>query len=128
MDAAKEWGLAEPSFSNGAAYADLDRDGDLDLIVNNENQEAFVYRNRSREQTGNSFIGVHLRSAAPNLFAIGSKIQVYKAGQVFYREMIPSRGFQSSVDYTQIIGQAGTEQSALCTTAGAKRHFLLHRK
>jgi hypothetical protein len=82
-DAAKEWGLADPSFSNGAAYADLDRDGDLDLIVNNENAEAFVYRNRSREQTANNYIGIQLRAAAPNLFAIGSKIKVFRSDQVF---------------------------------------------
>jgi hypothetical protein len=103
-EVAKDWGLSEPSFSNGAAYADLDNDGDLDLIVNNENQKAFVYRNNSREQTANNYIGIQLKSVAPNTFAIGSKIKLFVDGQVFYRELIPSRGFQSSVDYRQIIG------------------------
>lgn len=103
-DVAQEWGLAEPSFSNGAAYADLDNDGDLDLIVNNENQPAFVYRNNTRQLTQNHFIGVQLKGDGPNTFAIGSKISVYRGSEVFTRELIPSRGFQSSMDYRQIIG------------------------
>ena len=103
-DAGKEWGFMEPTFSNGASYADLDNDGDLDLVVNNENQAAFVYRNNSREQNGNSYIGLELKGRGSNTFAIGSKIKVYSGGEIFYRELVPSRGFQSSVDYKQIIG------------------------
>ncbi|MDB5208498.1 MAG: hypothetical protein JWR72_3573 [Flavisolibacter sp.] len=103
-DAAKEWGLDEPSFSNGAAYADLDNDGDLDLIVNNENQPAFVYRNNSRQQNAHAYIGVQLKGTTANTFAIGSKIKLYKGSEIFYKELIPSRGFQSSMDYKQIIG------------------------
>ena len=104
VDAGNKWGFNQPSFSNGAAYADLDNDGDLDLIVNNENQPAFVYRNNSREENKNAFIGIQLKGNSPNTFAIGTKIKLYKDNQVFYRELIPSRGFQSSVDYKQIIG------------------------
>ena len=103
-DVGNTWGLDQQSFSNGAAYGDLDNDGDLDLVVNNENQPAFVYRNNSRQQNGNSYIGVMLRGVGNNSYAIGSKIKVYGGGQVFYREVVPSRGFQSSVDYKQVIG------------------------
>ena len=103
-DNGKSWGFTQSSFSNGAAYGDLDNDGDLDLVVNNENQLSFVYRNNSREQNKNSYIGVVLKGRGQNTYAIGSKIKLYKGSQVYYRELVPSRGFQSSVDYKQIIG------------------------
>ena len=109
-DMAKSWGLTQPSFSNGAAYGDLDNDGDLDLIVNNENQPAFVYRNNSRQLNKNHFIGVKLKGKDKNMFAIGSKINIYRGKEIITRELNPSRGFQSSMDYKQIIG-LGTETS-----------------
>ena len=103
-DMGASWGFTQPSFSNGAAYGDLDNDGDLDLIVNNENGPAFIYKNNSREVNKNNYIGIFLKGMDKNTFAIGSKINVYEGDQVFSREIMPSRGFQSSVDYKQIIG------------------------
>jgi hypothetical protein len=76
----------------------------LDLVVNNENQKSFVYKNNSREQNKNSYIGLLLRGKGNNTYAIGSKIKVYKGKDIYYREVVPGRGFQSSVDYKQIIG------------------------
>ena len=103
-DEGKAWGITQPSFSNGAAYGDLDNDGDLDLVVNNENQPSFIYKNNSREFNKNHYIGFFLKEKNKNVFAIGSKIKVYSRNQLFYREFIPSRGFQSCMDYKQIIG------------------------
>jgi hypothetical protein len=97
-DMAADWGMTDKTFSNGAAYGDLDNDGDLDLIVSNVNQAALIYRNNSRELSGNHYLRVRLQSAAPNTHAIGSKVFVYADSITLMRELIPSRGFQSSVD------------------------------
>lgn len=103
-DKAVEWGFSQPTFSNGAAYGDLDNDGDLDLVVNNENQPAFVYRNNSRQLNGNHYIGIKLQGKEQNRFAIGTKIDLYRGEEIITREQIPSRGFQSSMDYKLVIG------------------------
>jgi len=99
-----KWGLDKKSLSNGAAYADLDNDGDLDLIVNNIEEEAFIYRNNSEKLKVHNYLRIRLKGEGLNTFGIGSRISVTTNTQVLTQEVMPTRGYQSSVDNTVVFG------------------------
>ncbi len=97
-DMAAAWGLSRPGYSNGAAYVDLDNDGALDLVVNNYDAPASIYRNRARERNGHAWLSVALRGAGRNTQGIDTKVTVVQGTQRQLLEQSPTRGFQSSVD------------------------------
>lgn len=93
----KAWGLHRSSNSNGAAYADLDIDGDLDLVVNNINQPAFVYRNDQSQDPDNHFLQLILNGNGLNTQGIGAKVTIHHNGKIQTIEQMNSRGYLSAV-------------------------------
>ncbi|GAB4029942.1 VCBS repeat-containing protein [Spirosoma gilvum] len=91
------WGLTQTSNSTGAAYADLDNDGDLDLVVNNTNQPAFIFQNETNAERKHHYLSIKLVGQGANTQGVGAKVTVYQAGRQQYVEQMPIRGYQSSM-------------------------------
>jgi len=109
-DETASWGLDKPSFGSGAVYADLDGDGALDLVVNNVNDEAFVYRNNARSlRKENHYLQVKLEGEGGNRFGVGARVTVESGKDTLYQELSPTRGFESSVDYVLTFGLGKTD-------------------
>ena len=102
-----------PSYSNGACYVDLDRDGDLDIVVNNIDDSPFIYENKATDlYPTHHYLHVKLEGKPGNRQAIGAKLLVYKGEEQLVTENYPVRGYQSAVDYGLHLG-IGPDLSAI---------------
>lgn len=109
VNMSKEWGLDQPSFSNGSAYVDLDNDGDLDIVVNNVNMPSFLYENRTDTLTHRS-IKLKFLQKNKNHNAIGTKAIIKYNDKIGYNDNFTSHGFQSSVDSGVHFGVGNVEK------------------
>ena len=103
INRAEEWGLADPGFSSGAAYADFNNDGGMDLVVNNTNGPATIYKNliyldNLDSLDKNNYIKIQLTGEDLNTYGIGSKVLIYTNEKTFFQELMATRGFQSAVE------------------------------
>ncbi|MET0636540.1 MAG: VCBS repeat-containing protein [Chitinophagaceae bacterium] len=105
IDVSKAWGLDDMSYSAGAAYADLDNDGDLDYIINNTNGPASLYKNNSDHTTGkNNYLSIRFTGDTANSGGIGAKAIVYYSGRPHVQENFPTRGYLSCMSQTAHFG------------------------
>jgi hypothetical protein len=105
------WGLVERTYSNGAVYADLDNDGDMDLVINNIDHPAYIYRNKAVESgKGGAWVQIKPIGSEKNPFATGARARVQVGDHSYYEELTPTRGFLSSVEpiFHFGLGQAQT--------------------
>ncbi|MCX6218467.1 VCBS repeat-containing protein [Spirosoma sp.] len=121
----KSWGLDEPTQSNGAVYADLDNDGDLDLVINNVNAEAGIYENHTNEKESNHYLSLQLKSPNPAQL-MGARATIWAGGRMQVQEFMPVRGFQSAM-YGPLLfglGQSPAADSVLIRWADGKTQFM----
>jgi hypothetical protein len=108
-DQSTQWGFTQPSYSTGAAYADLDNDGDLDYVTNNTNEPASVFKNHATQKFGHHFLRISLKGMPSNRMGYGAKIFLFSGRDTLqYLEQSPFRGFQSSVEPQLHVGLGKT--------------------
>ncbi len=128
-----KWGLALPSFSNGAAYADLDNDGDMDMIVNNINDEAFIYENstNTKNKIAANYLQVKFKGDQKNLNGLGAWAEIYyNKNQKQVYENTPYRGYLSSIDSRAFfgLGNVSLVDSIIIRWPGNKKQILKNVK
>jgi len=94
----QDWGMDFEGFTNGVAYGDLDADGDLDMVLNNLDAKAMIYENKASEMANGNYIQIKLKGKQDNVFGFGSRVRIKSGELEQWQEMMPSRGFQSSVE------------------------------
>jgi hypothetical protein len=122
----KEWGMQRPSSSNGASYADLDNDGDLDIVVNNINADAFIYRNNTSIDSSRHYLSVTLKGTRKNTMAVGAKVMLTAGGKKQFREQMPTRGYLSTVSHVLHFGirKGDAIDTLLVTWPGGNQQLL----
>lgn len=103
-DVSEKWGINQPSYSNGAVYADFDNDGDQDYVVNNIDDEAFFYENTANQIIKNNWLGLKFKESQNDVEIIGTIVKLYSNNMIQYRNISPSRGYLSSVSTEIIFG------------------------
>lgn len=128
-DVSEAWGLSVPTFSNGAAYADLDNDGALDMVINNINDEAMVYRNTSRDadKENNHYLHIQFTGDSLNKDGLGAIVEIhYDSGKVQVYDNTPYRGYLSTVESGAHfgLGKNKTIDSVIVKWPGGKMQVL----
>lgn len=137
-DVTDSWYKKSPTFSNGAIYADLDNDGDLDIVVNNVDEEALILENNTRSENNTNFVNLTFKGSEKNSFGIGARVYTYIGNKVQTQEHFVTRGFLSAVangvtfglgnekmiDSIQVIWPTGRSQILRNITANKEILFL----
>jgi hypothetical protein len=139
-DVSSDWGLGVPLKSTGAAYSDLDNDGDLDLVTNNINEYASLFENQTADASDNNYLQIELKGTGKNTFGLGAKVTVYAGGEQQYAEQMSTRGYLSTVtpilhfglgslaavDSVHVIWPDGKAQTLM--NVGANRRITVHQE
>ncbi|MHA6246765.1 VCBS repeat-containing protein [Pontibacter sp. CAU 1760] len=110
-DKSAEWGLDAPSYTNGTAFADLDNDGDLDLVMNNIDQPAFIYRNTASQLPGRHYLRIKLEGDTKNKAGLGAKLTLQHGGQQLFHDHSTYRGYKSTVENVVHFGLGNSTQA-----------------